>query len=382
MRNSGVRFALWAGGLGLAVVLASTGTDAHKGVTSKYTYNDDVYPILRERCGQCHVDNGPTPMSLLTYNDNGGAVAWAQSIREMLIAEAMPPYYADPTGPAVKNGHGITPRELDILITWATGGTPHGNLNRKLAPPAARPDWVLGTPDATVAIPEQQIPAGTLEASVDVTVPTSFTEAKWVRAVDLKPGTPGIVRQATVALADGQPLAVWEPGDDTVAAPNGTAFKVPAGAALKVHLRYKKGWQDEQTAKTDSSSIGFYFADEPLSGKAIESFAVNPPAGEPPATFGSALTAGGRIVALRPMVDRPYATLDIQATTPTGRKVTLLKLRGIRPEWPRRYWLADPVELPKGTKIDITTKAGDAEVGPLGPPVQSPLQIALDLVTQ
>jgi hypothetical protein len=27
---------------------------AHKAITSPYTYNDDVFPILRDRCGRCH----------------------------------------------------------------------------------------------------------------------------------------------------------------------------------------------------------------------------------------------------------------------------------------------------------------------------------------
>ena len=31
--------------------IATTTIDAHKGITSKYTYNDDVYPILRDKCG-------------------------------------------------------------------------------------------------------------------------------------------------------------------------------------------------------------------------------------------------------------------------------------------------------------------------------------------
>src|SRR4051794_24333570 len=96
--------ALSAAALALAVVGTVT-IDAHKAITSKYTYNDDVYPILRDKCGKCHVDGGPAPMSLLTYNDDGGAVAWAESIKEMLMANAMPPYYGDPTGPPLKNLH-------------------------------------------------------------------------------------------------------------------------------------------------------------------------------------------------------------------------------------------------------------------------------------
>src|SRR4029079_6910560 len=95
-------------------VLAPPATiDAHKAITSKYTYNEDVFPILRDKCGRCHTDGGPAPMSLLTYNENGGgAYAWAESMREMLTSEAMPPWYADPSGPAVKNNHTLTPREL------------------------------------------------------------------------------------------------------------------------------------------------------------------------------------------------------------------------------------------------------------------------------
>jgi hypothetical protein len=382
MRNSVTRLALPLAAVALIVAFGSIPTDAHKGITSKYTYNDDVYPILKAKCGNCHADNGPTPMSLLTYNDGGGAVAWAQSIREMLIAEAMPPWHADPTGPAVKNMHTLTPREMDILLTWSAGGTPQGDLHKKPGPSQAVSQWSLGKPDATIALDEYTLAQGTMEATNEVTVDTKFTEAKWVKAVDLLPGTPSIVRQATIAIEGGQTLAVWQPAHDAVTAPGGTAFKIPAAAKLTVKIRYKKGWQDEQTSKGDKSTIGLYFTDEPLSGKAIEAVVINPPAGEAPPTFGSTLDVGGRVLAIRPQVDHPYATVDISATVPSGRKVALLKLRGIRPEWPRRYWLADPVELPKGTKIEVTTTPADTDTGPLGPPIQSPMQIGIDLVAQ
>ena len=29
--------------------------EAHKSITSQYTYNDDVFPIFRDRCSRCHV---------------------------------------------------------------------------------------------------------------------------------------------------------------------------------------------------------------------------------------------------------------------------------------------------------------------------------------
>ena len=61
-------------------------TSAHKPVTSKYDYNRDVFPLLREHCGRCHVKGGPGPMSLMTYAD---AVPWAVSIRDELSAGRM-----------------------------------------------------------------------------------------------------------------------------------------------------------------------------------------------------------------------------------------------------------------------------------------------------
>jgi methionine-rich copper-binding protein CopC len=37
------------------IAIAFQPAAAHKAITSKYTYNDDVFPILRDRCASCHV---------------------------------------------------------------------------------------------------------------------------------------------------------------------------------------------------------------------------------------------------------------------------------------------------------------------------------------
>jgi hypothetical protein len=372
-------------------VIAAVGTiDAHKAVTSKYTYNEDVFPILRDKCGRCHTDGGSAPMSLLTYNENGGsggAVAWAESMREMLTAEAMPPWYADPSGPAVKNNHALTPRELDILITWASGGTPQGNLDKKPSAPPVQFTWGLGKPDVELKLPQPQtLPPGEMEKDADVIVPTNFTEAKWVKAVDLLPGTPSMVRRATISVENGPVLAVWEPASDPIATPGGAAFKIPAGAKLHVQIHYKKPWQEEQQSKSDQSTVGVYLTDEPLSGKEITAVAINGSSDESspaaPKKFGGAMPSAGRVLAIRPSLDQPYASMEINAVSASGRTVPLLKLRQARPEWPRRYWLADPVELPAGTKIEVIAVPGDPDSGPLMKAVHNPLQLALDVVPQ
>jgi cytochrome c553 len=65
-----------------SLALFSAIGEAHKGVTSKHTYNADVYPIFASRCAHCHVAGGVGPMSLVSYEE---AFPWAESLREELL---------------------------------------------------------------------------------------------------------------------------------------------------------------------------------------------------------------------------------------------------------------------------------------------------------
>ena len=372
-----VIFAIAAG----VVALEIPGTEAHKAITSPYTYNEHLFPILRERCGRCHAEGGPTPMSLMTY---AAALPWAESMREQLISERMPPWYADPSGPTVRGGHTITPRELDILITWATGGTPQGEIAKTPSPVRPPPQWWAGPPDLAVAMPEEHtVAANTVEENFECTLPTGLSEAKWVKAVDLLPGAPSMVREAVIQIENGPVLAAWVPGDDASAttAPSGAGFNLPAGARLRLQIRYKKNWQDEQKAVKDRSTVGLYFTDAPVSGKEIQSVAFNgqaSPGSTEPQKFSGSLATALRVLAVRPLLDQPYASLTVQAVLPSGRHVPVLLLRAPRQEWPRRYWLADPIELPQGTTLEVTATPMPPNLDEIPAPKRKTLQVTLD----
>ena len=124
----------------------------------------------------------------MSYGVQSGAVAWAESIRENLVSEAMPPWYADPAGPAVRGGHVLSPRELDIVVTWATGGTPQGDQRKTPAPMKAHEDWSLGKPDLVLQPPQEStLGPGQMEKSMDFAIPTALGAARWVKAIDLCP---------------------------------------------------------------------------------------------------------------------------------------------------------------------------------------------------
>jgi hypothetical protein len=341
----------------LVMTIASPEPSAHKAITSKYTYNEHVFPIVRDRCGRCHFEDGPTPMSLMTFRD---AQPWAESIREQLVSQAMPPWYADPLAPAVKGGHAINAKELDTLLTWAVGGAPEGDPVN--APPVVnRPaEWRAGTPDAVFTMPVPHVVAsGVLQDSVDVLIPTGFTTEKWIAAVDLLPGTPSMVRSATIATENGPILAPWVPGDDVVRVPNGAAFRVAPGERLRLRVNYKKHWRDELVERSDRSTVGVYFGDAPVTGRGIDSLSLESN-GREVGTGQETLAGPARILAVTPLLERTYPNVSVEAVLPSGKRVILMRLQSPRYGWARRYWLLEPVELPAKSRLEVNASGEGA----------------------
>ena len=220
----------------LAVVVSVERGDAHKPITSPYSYNDDVFPILRDQCGRCHVSGGVAPMSLMTHAE---AVPWGESIRTEILAGHMPPGTVDEAPSRFRNVPGLSPREMNLLLTWVTGGTPIGSPEKDPAPVARDSSWRLGPPDLALPMPTEFVaPEDVRERTAEFIVPTGIAERRWVRAVDLMPGTAAMVRAATIAVrSPASPgsgasvermLAVWLPGDEPIAPPDGLAFELPA----------------------------------------------------------------------------------------------------------------------------------------------------------
>jgi hypothetical protein len=382
----GVKAVIVCGVLALAGLIRATTTEAHKAITSPYNFNEHVLPIVEERCAACHFEGGPTPMALTSYRD---AVPWAESIREQLVGERMPPWYADPVGPAVRGGHSITTRELDILITWAIGGAPQGTADTDHPPyTPPEPRWERGTPDLTLEIPtEQVVPAGTMEQDEEFTLATDLKEETWVNVVDVMPGNRSMVRDAVVSLENGLVLATWVPGYEALPAPSDAAFKLPANARLVLQMHYKKHYLDEQNDVADRTTVGLYFTDAPLSGRSIEAVTLQgPDAGNDlprTVTFGGAtLESNARIVSVRPSFDRAYQTVSCEGVLADGRRVTLLNLNAAQPQWYRRYWLLEPIELPKGAKIEVTATPAQPDEFAIPIAKRYPLQVGIDYVPQ
>ena len=380
--------------LGLGVVLAGTAIEAHKPITSKYTYNDDVFPIVRDKCSRCHVEGGVAPMSLMTYEE---AFPWAESIRAELIASHMPPWNAQDGFGSFKHAQLLSARELDVILTWATGGNPRGRLDQQLPKVTLKNDWGLGAPDTKLALPDTSVAADKMEDTQEFTVAVGNPEPRLVRAVDLLPGTPALVRSAVISVkgapetpyAPEHVLARWVPGlDPEPVDKDGAAYRLPANAALNVRVHYKKTWQFEGKPMKDQSTVGIYFAAE----KTPQELLVVPiaaPANAAPAdqkiAFTQTVDQDVQALALTPDQVTPNITLQAVAVLPTGQRTPLIRLN-TRADWARRYWFEKPIALPRGTKIEVVADLQDPDIlsaaygGASTPkPQASPLPMRLSL---
>jgi hypothetical protein len=355
-----------------SVLFASAGGEAHKPITSPFTFNDDVLPIMQAKCGACHVTGGVAPMSLLTHADT---VPWGESIRAELMAGHMPPWPVDTPPARFRNVQPLTARELNVLLTWASGGTPVGSIDKAPVPTAGERRWPLGPPDLVLTMPEDvTIPADVQERVAEFTIPTGLRGERWLRAVDLLPGTAAVVRSADVSAAS-QLLALWVPGDHPVPLDPGTAFRLPDGAALTLRVRYRKTWEYERTALTDRSSIGLYFTDAPETEvRALQLSSGSTTIAEPV-----------RALAIYPHDEAARARLSVMAIRPDGSREEMIAFRP-RPGWARRYWFAQPIALPRGTRVEMTAVFDEDALLPPGalpsatPADPSRVRLTLDVV--
>jgi hypothetical protein len=246
--------------LALLLIAAAFSMDgeAHKAVTSKHTYNADVYPIFLNRCSHCHIAGGVGPMSLVTYAD---AFPWAESIRAELLnghegEEYINAAHAD-----------LRARELDVVLDWAVGGTPEGDAAKAPTSISLKNEWAGAPPDLVLRPPAPfPIPADTMELTHNFVLPSGVTRERTLNSIDLLPGTPAVVRDAVVSMRsrDGAITVIgrWTPRQTPVVIVLAPGTTLQPGAELIATIHYKKTWKYEGQPLTDQSSLGLYFADK------------------------------------------------------------------------------------------------------------------------
>ena len=140
--------------------------------------------------------------ALLTYQD---ARPWAVAIREAVVTRAMPPWHADPHYGTFSNDPSLTEKEIAVIQAWVKGGAKEGDPKLLPAAPVFDDGWKIGKPDLVIDIgQDHKIEANGPDEYDYFTVPTSFTEDKWVTAVEIRPSNRRIVHHGHLFLGMGR----------------------------------------------------------------------------------------------------------------------------------------------------------------------------------
>jgi hypothetical protein len=159
------------------------------------TFTKHVAPILQQKCQECHQPGSIAPMSLITYED---ARKYARRIKARVAARLMPPWHIDKTVgiQSFKNDRSLTDEQIATLVKWVDDGTPLGSAAEM--PPAPKfPDpnrWhyadQFGPPDLVLRSKPYDMAARTQDKWFRPVTETGLKEARWVRAIEIKPVKP------------------------------------------------------------------------------------------------------------------------------------------------------------------------------------------------
>jgi hypothetical protein len=261
----------------------------------------------------------------------------------------MPPWSIDRGAGRFRNAEALSARELNVLLTWATGGAPPGEASVDTRPPTTAA-WPLGTPEAVVDLPAFTLAADETTHDAEVSIPGANAD-RFLRAIDILPGTPAMVRSATVEvegaaapgrIAEERLLALWVPGDEPASVARG-ALRIPAGTSMRVRMRYRRTWSYEGKTMTDRSRVGLYFAASPA--PSVRTVTLTP-------TRPVTLPQTVRALAVYPDDTLAGTGVVVTVTRPGGKRDELIAFHP-RAGWARRFWFREPLTLPRGTIVSV-----------------------------
>ncbi|MBI1901041.1 MAG: redoxin domain-containing protein [Planctomycetia bacterium] len=329
---------------------------------SEVNYASHVAPLVQKHCQECHRDGEIGPMSLLNYED---AKNWGDTIREVIVEERMPPWHADPRFGKFKNDRRLSQDEKNTLIAWVEQGCQKGD-EKDLPPPLTfTKGWRIGQPDAVFHMTQEfKVPATGILPYKKFAVDPGFKEDVWVQSAECRPGNRAVVHHILVYIQEksklfyepdgtAATLVGWAPGDMPVRFPPGTAKRIPAGAKIVFEVHYTPNG----TEQTDRSSVGVIFAKGRPEREAETNILANMLLTIPPGSPNHRdqllyiFRDDALVLSFMPHMHLRGTSAKYVATYPDGRTETLLSVPDYDFNWQSVYRFAEPLRVPKGTKL-------------------------------
>ncbi len=354
---------------------------------SKVTYNRDIAPILNAHCANCHRAGEVAPFTLASYNDAAKRAEW---ICEVIESRAMPPWQAKPGHGQFMGERRLSDAEIGLVKAWVEAGAPEGDPEDLPPLPRFASGWQLGTPDLILRVPEAyEVVADGPDVFRNFAMKLDIQQRVHIKAIEFRPGNPRVVHHAITmceptgrslerdasdpgagypSLATGieelvrgaRFLELWAPGVAARPFPNGVAMPVDPGSAIVLNLHYHPSGRTE----TDQSMVGIYLSEEsePITHPvfvdlpfAVSTGDIDIPAGAKRhhVVADFTLPTNVRLLAIYPHMHYLGTEIKVRALRPDGQEEPLVWIDRWDFNWQDKFVYASPLELPKGTQLEL-----------------------------
>jgi hypothetical protein len=347
------------------------------------TFAHDIAPLVYEKCAPCHHPDAAAPFSLLTYEDLKKRAA---QIAAATHSGYMPPWLPEQGYGDFADDRRLTSDQIATIAAWVHDGAPEGPVDAIPPAPLFPEDWQLGKPDLVLeATSPVELPASGRDIYWNVIFTPNVTARRWVRAVEIRPGQPGVVHHANL-LVDragsahlhenapgkgfpGMDLVIgrspfdpdgnflfWKPGGTPHIEPDGFAWRLDPGNELVLNMHLQPSGKPEQLRP----SIGLYFTDRPqtkfpLLVQLENDEALNIPGGTHDFAIAEdfRLPLDADVLAVYPHTHYLGKLLEASATLPDGSRKWLVRIPAWDPNWQAVFYYREPVFLPKDSVIHM-----------------------------
>ena len=358
------------------------------------TFNRNVAPILQRHCQECHRPGQVGPFSLVDYKS---AAKRAEDIANVSESRSMPPWKPEPGfGPKYKHDRSLSEADIATLAAWAEAGAPEGDP-ADLPPPAKfSENWALGTPDLILdAGVDFEIPAAGDDIYRCFVIPTKELQDTYISAIEYRPGNrrvvhhvlsyvdvsgkarerdakepgPGYSCFSGPGVETHGDLGGWAPGNEPSHLPEGVGRSLPKGSDVVMQVHYHPSGKPE----TDRTRIGLYFSRKPVKQTLHWVAALDPvlylPPGQSNVEVKADWTANTDLIAyaVTPHMHLLGRDMAVQLSYPDGRVTKLVKIPDWDFGWQNTYYFEKPIDVPKGTKLEIVAHFDNSKKNPRNP---------------
>lgn len=346
------------------------------------SYEQDVAPILVERCVGCHREQGVAPWVMDGHRMVQG---WSSMIRETLLTRRMPPGQIDyDYANRYEDVHHISDEEMQILMSWIESGARRDEtaVDPLVVLEQQASDWELGEPDLVIEFPEHEVPASGVLDYVFVPLEIGLTEDKWVSAyafdVDEKSALHHVIvytqdarqqRQNASRGGSRTNFGGYAPGRGHIELDPDTGILLKRDMRFMIQFHYTTIGRE----LTDRTRLGLYFHDSPpehvLERTAVMNgeFVIPPGVREFPVAASTLIPDDSYLYSFAPHMHYRGKHIRFKAVFPDGTEEKLLSIPNFQHNWQMVYRLSEPVFLPAGTEIVAEGAFDNSRFNPLNP---------------